>query len=94
MDSTAKCENAKREMQIEIYEKQDKTSNIWLEQNLTPRKTPTMLMIEQMIENIAWKEVTRFTDNIQCRLHKEQRGSATHFGWMQNVAKCSISGKT
>ena len=31
MDSTAKCENAKREMQIEIYEKQDKTSNIWLE---------------------------------------------------------------
>ena len=30
MDS-AKCENAKREMQIEIYEKQDKTSNIWLE---------------------------------------------------------------
>ena len=30
-----------------------------------------MLMIEQMIENRAWKEVMRFTDNIQRRLHKE-----------------------
>lgn len=94
MDSTAKCENAKREMQIEIYEKQDKTSHTWLEQNLTPRKTPAMLMIEQMIENRAWKDVMRLIGNIQCRLRKEQTGSATPFGWMQNVAKCSISGKT
>ena len=38
MDSTAKWENAKREMQIEIHKKQDKAGNIWLQQNLTPKK--------------------------------------------------------
>ena len=29
----------KKEMQSEIYKKHDKKCNIWLEQNLTPRKT-------------------------------------------------------
>ena len=29
---------SKKEMQSEIYNKQDKKCNMWLEQNLTPRK--------------------------------------------------------
>ena len=37
-------------MQNEIYNKQDKKCNIWLEQNLTPRKTSAIIsMIEQMV---------------------------------------------
>ena len=49
----------KKEMQSEIYNKQDKKCNKWLEQNLTPRKTSAIMsMIEQMVETRAWKEVT------------------------------------
>ena len=32
-------QHRKKEMQSEIYNNQDKKCNIWLEQNLTPRKT-------------------------------------------------------
>ena len=55
----------------------------------TKKKTSAMiLMIEQMIETKAWKEVRGLTGNIiQCKLCKEWRGSATSFGWMQNVSK-------
>ena len=38
-------------MQSEIYKKQDKNGNIWLEQNLTPRKASAIMsMIKQMTE--------------------------------------------
>ena len=41
----------KMEVQSEIYNKQDKKCNIWLEQNLTPRKTSAIMsMIKQMVE--------------------------------------------
>ena len=33
---------SKKEMQSEIYKKQDKKCHIWLEQNLTPRKTSAL----------------------------------------------------
>ena len=58
-------------MQSEIYHKQDKKCNIWLEQNLTP-------MIEQMVETRAWKEVRELSENSHCRLCKEQRETVQH----------------
>ena len=78
----------KEEMQSEIYKKQDKKCDVWLKQNLTPRKTSAIMsMLEQMVETRAWKEIRGFTENSQSRLCKEQRDSATSFGWMQNVSK-------
>ena len=69
----------KMEVQSEIYNKQDKKCNIWLEQNLTPRKTSAIMsMIEQMVETRAWKEVRGLTENNQCRLCKEQRETVQH----------------
>ena len=44
-----------KERQSEIYTKKDQKCNIWLEQNLTPRKTSAIMsMLEQMIETRAW----------------------------------------
>ena len=61
-------------MHSKIYKKQHKKCNVWLEQNLTPRKTSAIMqMLEQMIETKVWKEVRGLTENSQCRLLKEQR---------------------
>ena len=69
----------KKEMQSEIYKKQDKKCNIWLEQHLTLRKTSAIMsMLEQMVEVRAWKEVRGLTENSQCRLCKEQRETVQH----------------
>ena len=66
-------------MQNEIYNKQDKKCNIWLEQNLTPRKASVIMsVIEQMVEARAWKEVRGVTENRQCRLYQEQRETVQH----------------
>ena len=64
----------RKELQSEIYNKQDKNCSIWLEQNLTPRKTSAIMsMVEQMVETRAWKEARGLTENTQYRLCKEQR---------------------
>ena len=59
----------KKEMQSEIYKKEDKKCNTWLEQNLTPRKASAIMsVLEQMVETGAQKEVRGLTKNSQCRL--------------------------
>ena len=61
-------------MQYEIHKKQDKKCNIWLKQNLIPRKTSVIMsMVEQMLGSRAWEEVRGLIENSQCRLCKEQR---------------------
>ena len=63
----------RKEMQSEKYNKQNKKSDIWLVQNLTPRKTSAIMsMVEQIVETRAWKDVRGFAENSQCRLRKEQ----------------------
>ena len=69
----------KREMQSEIYKKQDKKGNIWLEQNLTLRNSSAIMsMIEQMVQHRAQKEARELTENSQCRLCGEQRETVQH----------------
>ena len=71
-------------MQSEIYKKQEKKCNIWLEQNLTPRKTSAIIsMTGEMVETGAWKEVRDLTEKSQCRLCQEQREIVQHLlaGW-------------
>ena len=73
-------------MQSEIDKKQEKKCNIWLEQNLAPRKTSVIIpIIEQMVETRAGKDVRGLTENSQCRLCKEQRETVQHL-----LARCKM----
>ena len=57
--------STKKELQSEIYKKHDKKCNIWLEQNLNPRKASAIMsVLEQMVETRAWKEFRGLTENI------------------------------
>ena len=51
---------SKKEMQSEIFKKQDKKCNIYLEQNLAPRTTSAIMsMIEQMNDTRAQNKIAR-----------------------------------
>ena len=51
---------SKKEMQSEIFKKQDKKCNIHLEQNLAPRTTSAIMsMIEQMNDTRAQNKIAR-----------------------------------
>ena len=66
-------------MQSEIYKKQDWKCHIWLEHNLTPRKTSAMMsMLEQMIETRAWKAARGLTECCKCRSCGEQKKTVQH----------------
>ena len=66
-------------MESEIYKKQDEKCNIWLQQKLTPRKTPAIIsMIEKMVETRVRKEVRELTENSHCILCKEQQETVQH----------------
>ena len=71
-----------KEMQSEIYKKQDQKCNIWLEQNLTPRKTSAIMsMLEQLIETRARKAARGLTECCKCRLCGEQKETVQHL-WL------------
>ena len=58
-----------KEMQREIFQKQNESCNLWLRQNLTPRKTTSvMIMLEQMAETKAWKASRGLVKCSKCRL--------------------------
>ena len=58
-----------KEMQSEIFQKQNESCNLWLRQNLTPRKTTSvMIMLEQMAETKAWKASRGLVKCSKCRL--------------------------
>ena len=51
-----KEEYLEKQMQSKIFRKQDESCNLWLRQNLTPRKTVSvMTLMDQMIEKKSWK---------------------------------------
>ena len=51
---------SKKEMQSEIFKKQDKKCNIYLEQNLAPRTTSAIMsMIEQMNDTRAQNKIAQ-----------------------------------
>ena len=58
-----------KQMQSEIFRKQDENCNIWLRQNLTPRKTTSvMTMLEQMVETKSWKASRGLVKRSKCIL--------------------------
>ena len=68
-----------KEMQSAVYKKQDQQCNLWLEQNITPPKTASIMsMLEQMVETRAWKVTRGLTEDGKCRLCREQKETVEH----------------
>ena len=75
-----------KQMQSEIFRKQDESCNLWLRQNLTPRKTASvMTMLEQMVETKSWKASRGLAKCSKCRLCGQQRETVEHL-----LAGCKV----
>ena len=73
-------------MQSEIFRKQDESCNLWLRQNLTPRKTASvMTMLEQIVERKSWKASRGLAKCSKCRLSGQQRETVEHLS-----AECKV----
>ena len=58
-----------KELQSEIYGKQEQECHFWLRQRLTPRKTASiMTLMEQMVETRGWKMTRGLIENEKYRL--------------------------
>ena len=58
-----------KELQSEIYGKQEQECHFWLRQRLTPRETASiMTLMEQMVETRGWKMTRGLIENGKCRL--------------------------
>ena len=69
-----KEEYLEKQMQSEIFRKQDESCNLWLRQNTTSRKTASvMTMLEQMVETKSWKASRGLAEYSKCRLCGQQR---------------------
>ena len=58
-----------KEQQSKLFAEQQQECNLWLSQNLDPRKTASILMIiEQMVETRAWKAARGLIEDGRCRI--------------------------
>ena len=58
-----------KEQQSKLFAEQEQECNLWLSQNLDPRKTASILMmIEQMVETRAWKATRGLIEDGRCRI--------------------------
>ena len=60
-------------MQSEVCRKQDERFNLWLKQNLRPRKTASMMtMLKQILETKSWETSRGLAECRKCRLCDQQ----------------------
>ena len=79
-----------KQMQSEIFRKQDESCNLWLRQNLTPRKTASvMTMLEQMVETKSWKASRGLADCSKYRLCGQHRETVEYL-----LAGCKVLANT
>ena len=61
------------EQQGRLFREQEEECNLWLTQNVNPRKTASvMVMLEQMVETRAWKAARGLIEDGRCRVCQEQ----------------------
>ena len=59
-----------KELQSDLYRRQEQECHLWLKQRLTPRKTASiMTVIEQMVESRGWKVGRGLIEDGRCRLY-------------------------
>ena len=68
-----------KELQSDLYGRQEQECHLWLRQRLTPRKIASiMTVIEQMVQTRGWKVARGLTGNGKCPLCREFNETAEH----------------
>ena len=82
-----RIENYKnKEQQSKLFAEQEQECNLWLSQNLDPRKTASILtMIEQMVETRAWKAARGPIEDGRCKICFSHGETVEHL-----VAGCRV----
>ena len=79
-----------KEQQGRLFREQEEECNLWLTQNVNPRKTASvMVMLEQMVETRAWKAARGLIEDGRCRVCQEQVETVEHL-----VAGCKVLANT
>ena len=86
-----RIENYKtKEQQSQFYQEQEDECHLWLKQNLSGRKTASiMTMLEQMVETRSWKAVRGLVQDKRCRVCHERDETIEHL-----VAGCKVLAKS
>ena len=78
-----------REKQGRLFREQEDECNLWLTQNVNPRKTASvMVMLEQMVETRVWKAARGLIED-GCRVCQEQVETVVHL-----LAGCKVLANT
>ena len=76
-----------KEQQSRLFREQEKECNLWLTQNVNPRKTASiMVMLEHMVETRVWKAARGLIEDGRCQ---EQVETVEHL-----VAGCKVLANT
>ena len=68
-----------KELQNDLYRRQEQKCHLWLKQRLTPRKTTSiMTVIEQMVKTRGWKVARGLIEDGRCRLCHEFSETVEH----------------
>ena len=76
----------REEQQSRYFREQKQDCQLWLSQNLHPRKTASIMqMLEQMVEAKSWKVARGITEDRRCRVCHEQNETVEYL-----VAGCKV----
>ena len=67
-----------KEQQSKVYSEQEKECHLWLTQNLSPRKTAEMTMLEQIFETRSWKQTRGLMEDGRCRVCFQHSETVDH----------------
>ena len=68
-----------KELQSDLYRRQEQECHLWLKQRLTPRKTASiMTVIEQTVETRGWKVARGLIEDGRCRVCLEFSETVEH----------------
>ena len=79
MEKKRKETYEEKELQSDLYKRQEQEFHLWLKQRLTPRKTALIMTVaEQIVETRAWKVASGLAENGRYRLCSEFSETVGH----------------